>query len=214
MAKTRRHDGRKKAAGKTKLCGAKKTDGSGTCKHPAGWGTPHNGRGRCKWHGGSTPTHVKAAQNEVLLEAVETFGLPREIEPADALLEEVHRSAGLVAYYEQRIRERLQEANNFDALVFGVTKDTADTEGARKIERRSVPSTLLVLYRNERKDLVDVCRVAIAAGIAERQVRLAESQGMLIAQVIRGVLEDLGVADEPEVPAIVRRHLKLVDTAA
>lgn len=213
MAKTRRHDGQKKAVGKTKLCGAKKTDGSGTCKHPAGWGTPHNGRGRCKWHGGSTPTHVKAAETEVALEAVELFGLPREIEPADALLEEVHRSAGLVGYYEQRIRERLDEANP-DALVFGVTKDTADTEGARKIERRAVPSAWLALYRTERKHLVDVCRVAIAAGIAERQVQLAEQQGMLIAQVIRGVLEDLGVADDPEVPAIVRRHLTLVDSAA
>ena len=26
------------------------------CKHIAGWGTPHEGNGRCKWHGGLSPT--------------------------------------------------------------------------------------------------------------------------------------------------------------
>ena len=35
-------------------CNARKTDGSGYCKHEAGWGTDHTGHGRCKFHGGST----------------------------------------------------------------------------------------------------------------------------------------------------------------
>ena len=35
-------------------CNARKTDGSGYCRHEAGWGTDHTGHGRCKFHGGST----------------------------------------------------------------------------------------------------------------------------------------------------------------
>lgn len=32
----------------------------------------------------------------------------------------------------------------------------------------------------------------------------------MIARVLRGVLADLGLGDDPAVPAIVRRHLMLV----
>lgn len=37
------------------LCGAKKRQGPGNCRRPAGWGTDHAGVGRCKLHGGSNP---------------------------------------------------------------------------------------------------------------------------------------------------------------
>lgn len=39
-------------------CNARKTDGSGYCGQPAGWGTDH-GSGRCKFHGGNTRTQEK-----------------------------------------------------------------------------------------------------------------------------------------------------------
>lgn len=35
-------------------CGAKNRNGE-PCGHPAGWGTDHNGEGRCKFHGGTNP---------------------------------------------------------------------------------------------------------------------------------------------------------------
>lgn len=37
----------------SRYCGAKKRQGEGTCKRPAGWGTEHPGTGRCKLHGGN-----------------------------------------------------------------------------------------------------------------------------------------------------------------
>ena len=40
-------------------CNAVKTDGSGHCQQPAGFGTDHVGHGRCKYHGGSTPNQEK-----------------------------------------------------------------------------------------------------------------------------------------------------------
>lgn len=37
------------------ICGAQKRSGEGMCHQPAGWGTDHPGKGRCKFHGGATP---------------------------------------------------------------------------------------------------------------------------------------------------------------
>ena len=87
---------KKKRKPPAKLCGAKLVDGSGrTCGQPAGWGTG-TGRGRCKKHGGNTPTHRAAAEREIAEEAVATYGLPREIGPVDAVLENLHLTAGHV----------------------------------------------------------------------------------------------------------------------
>jgi hypothetical protein len=52
----------------------------------------------CKLHGGASPTHVRAAQRREAERAVELFGLPREVEPHQALIEEVYRAAGHVAW--------------------------------------------------------------------------------------------------------------------
>ena len=45
-------------------CNARKTDGSGYCQQPAGWGTDHD-VGRCKFHGGSTPDQERGIINEL-----------------------------------------------------------------------------------------------------------------------------------------------------
>src|SRR5438105_5262035 len=63
-------------------CGAKR-HGGGICGMTAGWGTSHPGIGRCKYHGGSMPTHVMAAATE---EHRRLLGVPMEINPLDALL--------------------------------------------------------------------------------------------------------------------------------
>ena len=46
-------------------CNARKTDGSGYCQQPAGMGTDHLGYGRCKFHGGDSPSGDKAVLNEL-----------------------------------------------------------------------------------------------------------------------------------------------------
>ncbi len=180
---------KKKRKRPAKLCGANLVDGSGrTCGHPAGWGTG-TGRGRCKKHGGNTPTHVIKAEREELEEAVELFSLSREIEPTEALLEELWRTAAIVRMLDRQI----------------VTKTP---------EELLASPGLVLWHRQERRLYVAVARVAIAAGIAERQVKLAEQQGALVATAIRGILEDLDVADHPDVGMVVRRHLSVVRDAA
>lgn len=196
-------------------CNARKTDSSGLCAHEAGWQTSHPGYGRCKWHGGATPNQVKNAERQMAQVAAVTYGAPREVDPAVWLLEEVARTAGIVDWLAGRIRELAP-----DALVQGVreirSKIGPAIDGAERAELErvttvaQVPSVWLDLYLRERKHLVAVCRDTLAAGVQERQVRIAEETGMLLVSVLRGVLDELGLSDRPDVGEIVGRHLRLV----
>ena len=71
-------------------CGAKKHQGDGTCTQVAGWGTDHVGEGPCKLHGGSTRSVAKGSRLRLVERkaraVMETYGLPIETSPADALL--------------------------------------------------------------------------------------------------------------------------------
>jgi hypothetical protein len=182
------------------LCGANKKNG-GTCGRPAGWGTNHLGIGRCRLHGGMSPTHQQHAQRVQAERAVATLGLPRAIEPHMALLEEVHRAAGHVAWLGEIVAELEQTA-----VVHGISKSVQMPDGTRTIEARAAVNVWVRLYQEERDRLTRVAKVALDAGVAERQVRLAEAQAQQLATVIRAVLTDLGhdLADEG-----VRRVVRL-----
>jgi hypothetical protein len=140
----------------------------GTCHNKAGKPCGFNlaeGAVVCHKHGGSAP-QVKAKaekrrQETRAREAVATYGLPVEIDPGTALLEEVSRSAGHVRW----LRDVVQELDA-DALVWG-----------------------------EKTTSHQVCTDALKAGIAERQVQLAEQAGERAGQWLRASLEVLGLSD-------------------
>ncbi len=127
-----------------------------------------------------------------------SYGLSREIDPHSALLEELHRTAGHVAWLGGRVAG-LDEGDMAGPVGGG-------QGGYPSIE----PHVWIRLYQEERRHLAGVAKDCIKVGIEERRVHLAERQGEMIAQVLRGVLADLGVADDPALPALVRRHLSLV----
>lgn len=140
-------------------------------------------------------------------EAVATYGLPREVDPHDALLEEVHRTAGHVAWLAAQI-----QALDPDALIWGKTEEVEKMAGefpGIDVTHAAVPPVWVELYQRERKHLVDVCKAAIAAGVAERQIRLAERQGQEMAGVFRRVLDALGLSTEQRalVPQLLRREI-------
>jgi len=145
--------------------------------------------------------------------AVATYGLAREIDPAAALLEEVHRTAGHVAWLQEKVRE-IDE----DDLVWGVVEEVDKGSGeftGTDVTKAAKPNIWLELYHRERKHLVDVTKAALAAGIAERQVRLAEQQGALIVGLLQRIFDDLNLTAEQRelIPTVVPRHLRAVDAA-
>jgi hypothetical protein len=70
-----------------------------------------------------------------------------------------------------------------------------------------VPHIYLQLLRTWAERYERACKTALEAGVAERQVQIAEKQGELVATAIRAILVDLGVADHPDAMSVVRRHL-------
>jgi hypothetical protein len=185
-------------------CHARRKSG-GVCHRPAGWGTSHPGAGTCKLHLGSTADHTKYAQGQQARELVKTYGLPIDISPTEALLEEVRWTAGHVAWLRQRVQETEQQQ-----LTVGVAEQRIDPGGGKTVKIKTAPNVWLDLYAAERRHLVDVCAAALRAGIEERQIRLAERHGQLMEVFIRGVLADLLLtpAQEALVPTVVPRRLR------
>ncbi len=175
---------------------------------------PSPGLDVCVKHGAGSPRSREASARKVAEaraeQAVRTYGLPLNVSPTDALLQEVQWTAGHVAWLRARVQEIEQ-----DALVWGITKrdnkSATEFEGVDETEEAK-PNIWLELYARERKHLVDVCKAALAAGVEERRVKLAEQQGSLLAGVIKGILGDLGLSPEQQalVVEVVPRHLRAV----
>jgi hypothetical protein len=132
------------------------------------------------------------------------------VSPTEALLDEVKWTAGHVAW----LRLQVQELER-DALTWGKTEEVNKGSGeftGLDVTHAAAPNIWLDLYQRERKHLLDVCKTAITAGIEERRVRLAESQGEMLATVIQAILDDLGLTPDQaaRVPDIVPRHLRSV----
>jgi hypothetical protein len=108
-----------------------------------------------------------------VLEA-ETLGLPREVDPHTALLEELHRTAGAVQWLGAVVIADLEQ----DRLVAGGNA-----------------SAYVALWQGERDRLARVAKTCVDVGIEERRVRLAESAGAQLAAVVRAVLDRLELSD-------------------
>lgn len=180
-----------------KCAGHAKSTGKPCDKYPV------DGSTVCQKHGAARGTPARKAAEQRVAEqaaraAVASYGLPVEVDPHTALLEELWHTAGHVAWLREQVRE-LEAGDMYGPVGGGEHSDP-----------RYEPHVWIRLYQEERKHLANVARDCIKAGIEERRVKLAEQQGALIAQVIRGILTDLGVDQRPEVPTIVRKHLSLV----
>jgi hypothetical protein len=204
-------------AGDDKHCGAKKRNGK-HCERPKGWGTSHPGVGCCKLHGGSTPTHERAAEIELARRECLTLGIPIETHPIEALIHEVWEAAGNVAFYRQLVQQ-LPTHPVDDVLVPAVEVEGEDGKpqtipahwerGASGVYGRTYhvsgiptgeakPHVLVVLYNDERKRLREASDSALRANVDERRVRIAEADAERITAAQMRALTAMGLGDRLE----------------
>lgn len=168
-------DPARQCTGKSKRSGKR-------CKRGA---TP--GLDKCYIHAG------RSRADQQVIRATATYGIPRDIAPAAALLEEVRYAAGHVAWLRGKVAE-LEP----DVLTWGVAevahKEATEFGGTDTVERAAL-NVWLEAYHRERRYLLDVSKAALAAGVEERLVQLAEAQGLAVVAVLARVFDRLALTD-------------------
>jgi hypothetical protein len=188
------------------------------CHVRAGRGTNHLGIGVCKNHGGATRFQQTRADRIKVAASLATYGGPVDIDPAQALLTEVRRTAGHVEWLG-----RVLAAMPAEALTWGryevVDKPAAvpAPDGsvamvAEEIKSRAGANMVLQLYQQERKHLVLVAKAAIDAGASQRMVDMFTSVGAAYINMIERILDglDLSEAQAARVPTLITGELEQI----
>ena len=112
------------------------------------------------------------------------LGEPIDIEPHEALLSMLRLASGHVAWLREEI---------------AASDDVGSHEGRVRA----------ALSGEERDRVAKVARSALDAGVAERQVRLAETYGALLADYTRTLMDGLVLTPDQQAaaPDVVRRAL-------
>lgn len=153
------------------LCGAKKKNGE-LCRAFAGQGTRHSGTGRCKFHGGNTPSHDQRAVTQDLKRRMVTLGEPIEdVTAVGALLSELYASTGHVAWLRQQIADMSQD-------------ELGTVEGA----------AIVRLYDSERALKTRIAKLCTEAGVDEAAVRVAEIQVSILGHALSRACDTAGVS--------------------
>lgn len=204
------------------LCGGRRKSGK-QCRRPSGWGTDHAGYGRCKLHGGCTPTHRQGAALEAArVEAAKlVMGAPIRMEPDEALQFCIDVTRGEIAYCDLRISE-LTDADAAVPITTHRQHQELDRDGdVHELVDDTAQSTEdLHIWINTRQGaterLARFSKMAMDAGIDERQARLGERQAEILAAVVLAVVGQLGLSDtqRARVPALLAEHIGRFDEPA
>lgn len=138
-----------------------------------------------------------------------------DVGPADALLQEVQRTAGHVAWLAHIIA-----GLESDDLVWGMAEeviepDITSKDGEALISQvtgkmRADFNVWYKMYAQERRHLANVCKLALDAGVNERIVSMYEQVGDTFVTMIENVLNAIGLTDDQrrQVPAAVVTELR------
>lgn len=170
---------------------AARTRSGGACQRRAGWGTPHLGYGRCSVHGGSTPSHRKAAALDAAMSEAAAMGVGLEVQPHEALLHCVFLAARQVHVLSNQVRQ-LADGELLDGQLLHPTI-RAQQDSMDRLARLS--------------------KLALDAGIAERQVRIVEGMAERLATVIQAVVGDLALTagQRARLPEAFARHMPMLE---
>lgn len=170
----------------------------------------------CRVHGGS----VRAVrQRAAIRDAVHSWGLATpDVDAQVTLLQLISATANFYRQVTADLEAAYDAASSGDewggyspgvAALVGPTF-ASDGNGGR-VETGEAVRGLATLQMQLSEKLARFCKLAIEAGLSERMVRVAERQAQIMAEVMRGALEDAGLADRAvEVLGHAGRRLRLV----
>lgn len=169
----------------------------------------------CYKHGGAVATK-RNLRNEALTK-MQKFAKPLDADDPNAdfitaFEVEFRRTLGRIAWYDEQIA-----ALDMDDLHFGVTKeeDISATEfSGTNITREARVSVLVEEQRKERKHLLDMEKVWIAARLDERKLDIQRAQVLMLDKALSNIIAALGKdPNDPSVRQIVRNELLALPVA-
>lgn len=149
-----------------KHCGAKNRHGT-RCTLAKGYGTDHRGRGRCKFHGGSTPNARRGARREAARAILTELAVPIPTNPLQLLSDLVDQANGMVKTAARLLRE--------------VDKKTALTSDDAEIRIRLLRETMLEAGR--------LAKMASEAVNEDTLVQISVRTGELIHRALTAALD-------------------------
>ena len=153
-----------------------------------------------------------------------------DADPIEHLLDSLHRVAALCEVYGQMVagldaasqeRETLRgrlgyrEKANDEGDRYGDELEVSANDELLGLDRHGAAQLhpFVAEYHRLIEQRAKLAKLAIDAGVAERQVRLAEAQGQIILQVVRDSLDELGVeVTAIEVTRVVATKLRALAT--
>lgn len=163
-----------------------------------------------------------AARKKAMVRAeLERWGLgDAKVDPGEVLLRLVSQSAARAEFLAQLLAEQYDRVDAGEdtttlpkRLSVLVGRTFALNRDGQPVPIAEAVRALVQLEGEERDRCANFATKAVAAGLLERQVQLAERQGALIADVLRAVLGDdrLGLSQDQLaiVPGLVREHLAI-----
>jgi hypothetical protein len=164
----------------------------------------------CRKHGAAAPqVAAKAAVRAEVLK----WGLgDTHVDPGEVLLRLVSQSSIRAEALAIELQSAVEE--NGGSLAAALIGDSyVMTADGKSVKVGEYIRGLAAYESQERDRLCTFATKALAAGLATRQVELAERTGQLIAELLRSVLGDpaLGLTAEQRaaIPAVMRTHLAI-----
>ena len=188
----------------SEFCGARRRGKVGDlpedyCRMPAGYGTDHNGIGKCKFHGGRAPMHkVHAARKQVEIEAKRQLTRLGIANPVDDPLSELSKITGEVVAWKEVMGKRVNSI--------------AEEDWRYEHKNGEMLRAELILWERA----LDRCERFLTAmaklNIDERLAKIEEAQAEMIIKAIETTLKDMGMTLEQQGEARkgVARRLRVV----
>lgn len=171
-------------------------------------GVPETGLAVCKWHGGST-VNAKAGQrkrlalgaiHEVVVEQKKLGGIIEDLDETTAMLSMLREAAYNVAVYRTLVQEL--EARVDDGLDLLGSSGLMASPLAMRVKLDDLtaqPHIIKKFYDDERDRLMRYAKLCHDAGIAERQVHVAEQAGAWLVQMLDVIFEQLGLTPDQQI---------------